>query len=159
FGAAAGQGLLARLFFGGLSGAVEGGLDTASRQLAETGELDAGGIATNAAISGGGGVLGGIMAGPASRGGARYRGLRSEATPGALDLKRQAQTLYKQADDAGLVLSRDAVRQMHNVITEAATNAKYDPDFMPGLKTAMRRIKQAGEGGRALTLADVDALR
>ncbi len=159
FGAGVGQGLLSRLAFGGASGAVENALDTASRQYADTGELDPEGIATSAAIGTAGGALGGALSRPAARGGARYRGLTTEATPGALDLKNQAQALYKQADDAGLVLSRDAVRQMHNTVTEAASKAKYDPDFMPGLKIAMKRLKQAGEGGRALTLSEVDGLR
>jgi hypothetical protein len=77
--------------------------------------------------------------------------------PTVVDLKKAARGLYKELDDAGVVVNRQRYARLADDIAEAATKKGMDADVTPKAFAAMNRVRNQLDEG--LTLTDVDTVR
>jgi len=103
-----------------------------------------------------GGTLGGAVGGAASR---QLSKAATRAAPTTDALKQQAHELYQQADNAGLVVSRQGITRVFNDIAETVKNAGIDKTIHPKATAALGRLQEAAEQGAGLSLREVDTLR
>ncbi len=100
--------------------------------------------------------FGGAMAGAGALGGARALLAPKEAIPTTAQIKAAATASYKQAEQAGVVIKKDAVKNLGDEINHAVSEAGIDPTLHPKATAAVSRI--TGSKGD-LTLKKLDILR
>jgi hypothetical protein len=72
-------------------------------------------------------------------------------------LGRQATQAYKRAENAGLVVRPDYIRDMADSLTQKAMSEGYDSGLHPKIAAVLRRLED--EGATPKTLAELDNLR
>ncbi|MGH6931739.1 MAG: hypothetical protein ACREEE_04830 [Dongiaceae bacterium] len=132
---------------GGLRGAVSGALSGGGAVGAsETAEA----LGASPPVQLAAGFLGGAA------GGMRTGASRVKA-PSTGDLKSQAQSAYDAAQSAGLVVTKDSMKQLADDIRAEAMAAGIDKTLHPRATAAMRRAKDFAK--QPQTLEQVDTLR
>lgn len=111
--------------------------------------------ASNALYGAGFGATTGAAGGAAARIGAGK--VDTAALPTADDLKQAAKVAYQQADDAGVVISKDALGRVRDDLVREFTDFGYHPELQSGAKVALSEIDRLA-GGNA-TLKGVDTAR
>lgn len=89
-------------------------------------------------------------------------GLAKDATtaaPTVSQLRELADSAYRAADDAGLVISEGSFQSFANRIASITRNAGIDRDIHPKATAAVRRITEAAESGQPIKLQDFEILR
>lgn len=77
--------------------------------------------------------------------------------PGLDDLRAAGQAAYKQADDAGLIFTPQAVERLKMDVGQKLVKMGYDPALQPGAAAVVRRIDDLE--GQNVTLTGLDSLR
>lgn len=72
-------------------------------------------------------------------------------------LGKQATEAYKRAENAGLVVKPDYIRDIADSLTQRAMSEGYDPGLHPKIAAVLRRLED--EGATPKTLAELDNLR
>jgi hypothetical protein len=97
-----------------------------------------------------------MAAGVATGAAAGMRPRRAETTMSE-QLGKQATEAYKRAENAGLVVKPDYIRDMADALTQKAMSEGYDPGLHPKVAAVLRRLED--EGATPKTLAELDNLR
>lgn len=117
--------------------------------------------ATAAAIGGTTAAAIGAAAQPVARAvGAAFTGRRpNPAVPTNAQLGQAGNAAYEMADNAGVVIAPQAMRNLADDIDNIMGNAAFDQDLHPQIAAAIRRLRQAGDSGNNYTLRGLDVLR
>lgn len=132
-----------------------------SRQLAQAPatQLAAAPVATSAAMKTyeeTGSPVAATVAGLGAGAATGLRPRRAETTMSE-QLGKQATEAYRRAENAGLVVKPDYVRDMADSLTKKAMSEGYDPGLHPKIAAVLRRLED--EGATPKTLAELDNLR
>jgi hypothetical protein len=132
-----------------------------SQQLAQAPatQLAAAPVATSAAMKTyeeTGSPLAATVAGLGAGAATGVRPRRAETTMSE-QLGKQATEAYRRAENAGLVIKPDYVRDMADSLTKKAMSEGYDPGLHPKIAAVLRRLED--EGATPKTLAELDNLR
>lgn len=155
---AGGQIGLARQAAEGLASPVSRAVSGQLAQAPAT-QLAAAPVATSAAMKTfeeTGSPLAATAAGVAAGGATGLRPRRAETTM-TEQLGRQATEAYKRAENAGLVVKPDYIRDIADSLTQKAMSEGYDPGLHPKIAAVLRRLED--EGATPKTLAELDNLR
>ena len=140
----AGRGAAEGAIFGGLFGA-----GTAEGGLAERAAGAAQGAAVGAVTGGITGAIGGTVA-------ARRQGER--IAQAAKQIKDEAQTAYRLAEQAGVVVKGDAVRLLRKTMIKRLQNEGLDKGLQPRIIRVLERIDEAADADN-VTLEGMEILR
>ena len=132
-----------------------------SQQLAQAPatQLAAAPVATSAAMKTyeeTGSPVAAMVAGLGAGASTGVRPRRAETTMSE-QLGKQATEAYKRAENAGLVVKPDYIRDMADSLTQRAMSEGYDPGLHPQIAVVLRRLED--EGATPKTLAEIDNLR
>lgn len=140
-GSLVGRGAAEGAAYGAVYGAGEGrGLNERALNAIE-------GAGTGAAVGGGTGALARVGA---SR-------VDSASVPSADELRSMGNAAYRQADEAGVIFTPQAVDRLKMSIGKKLVDMGYDPALQPGAAAVVRRIDEMA--GQNFTLTGLDSLR
>lgn len=81
------------------------------------------------------------------------------ATPTTSQLRRQAQALYKEADEAGVAIAPESFKKFAYSLGATTKKLGMDKDIQPKATAALRRITETADSGQPVSLEDLEILR
>lgn len=97
-----------------------------------------------------GGITGGVVGAGAPK---------PQAPPSTLDIKAQANDMYKAADQAGVIVKNDSLKNFSDNLQKHIAEEGLSKRLHPGALGALQDIEDAATSGQPITLKGIDLLR